>query len=447
VWTLDQAITYIQAGTWPVAPGPYWIGTVGAASSSSVGKGVAIDSSNNIYFVGYGNGYQPSNNSAVQIFKFNKSGSIQLQKRLGGNYLSGGFSTAVDSSGNLYVTGYYYDSTPQTLILIAKYNSSGTLQWQKTLGNSSQIADGRGIAVDSSGNSYIVGYSNAAGTKDIIIAKYNTSGVIQWQNRLASTSYDDIGLGIAVDSSGNSYIAGQGNTSGGAYTFFTAKYNTSGTIQWQREILGDNFPSATSIAVDSAGNSYVCGYTNPSSLSQYVILIAKYNTSGTLQWQRKYFYLSSADSVYGYGISVDSSGNIYAIGTSNIAGIGNNFVIIKLDNSGSIQWSRVLGAPSVTDEGNGIQIDSLGNICVVGYTTNSGAQYFLFAKFPSDGSLTGTYTVGSQSISYADGGISQGASSYGAQAGSLSAIASALTDSVPTLGDATISLTPSVTTL
>ena len=99
------------------------------------------------------------------------------------------------------------------------------------------------VATDSSGNVYVVGYANGdfdgntnIGLKDIIIAKYNSSGAKQWSYQYGTTS-DDYGTGIAIDSSDNIFLTGYtggglyGNTNAGSYDIFVIKLNTSGIIQ------------------------------------------------------------------------------------------------------------------------------------------------------------------------------------------------------------------------
>ena len=145
-------------------------------------------------------------------------------------------------------------------ILIAKYNSSGTIQWQrKIVGDGSDSDYGRGIALDSSDNVYITGkihnLSGGIGVGSLFLAKYNSSGTIQWQNRLnTDTNQGAEGYGMAIDSSGNIYVAGYDQVSN---DMLIAKYDTSGTIQWQRRLGGTGAQLAGGIAVDSSNNVYV----------------------------------------------------------------------------------------------------------------------------------------------------------------------------------------------
>ena len=225
-------------------------------------------------------------------------------KQVGGGTGNGGSGIAVDNSANSYVTGYFDGSATfgageanQTTltsasgndVFVAKYNSSGALQWAKRAGGTG-FDEAYGIAVDGSGNSYVTGYFEgsatfgqgqanqtvltAAGGADIFVAKYNSSGALQWAKRAGGT-VDEVGYGIGVDSSGNSYVTGyfegsatfgqgQANqtllTAAGGSDIFVAKYNSSGALQWAKRAGGTVDEAGYGIAVDSSGNSYVTGY-------------------------------------------------------------------------------------------------------------------------------------------------------------------------------------------
>ena len=130
-------------------------------------------------------------------------------------------------------------------LFVVKYNSSGTKQWTKQLGTSGG-EESYGVATDSSGNVYVTGYTasgggldgnTSAGKHDLFVVKYNSSGTKQWTKQLG-TSSDDYASGVATDSSGNIYVTGyteegglDGNTSAGDYDLFVVKYNSSGTKQ------------------------------------------------------------------------------------------------------------------------------------------------------------------------------------------------------------------------
>ena len=317
----------------------YWIATLGGANND-YGNGIAVDGSGNVYIAGYTQS-SGAGSYDVLIAKYNTSGTIQWQRTLGGGNADYGEGIAVDGSGNVYISGTTQKNSGypgDDAVLIAKYDTSGAIQWQRTLsGNANDY--GRGIAVDGSGNVYITGYTySSGGSAAVLIAKYNTSGTFQWQRTLGGVT-SDVGYDIAVDGSGNVYISGATYISGaGSYDVLIAKYDTSGTIQWQRTLGGANDDSGQDIAVDGSGNVYITGFSGAGSGN---VLIAKYDTSGTIQWQRT---LGGGNADYGEGIAVDGSGNVYITGYTESSGAGSADVLIaKYNTSGTIQWQRTLG--------------------------------------------------------------------------------------------------------
>jgi hypothetical protein len=438
VWTLDQAITYIQAGTWPVQPN-YFIGTLGGGSSvANAGYSITTDSSNNLYFCGLSQ--NPSYITNFEIAKYNIGGNIQWQRTL--STTNAAASITSDSSNNLYVVGASQVGSVN-YIQLAKYDSSGTIQWQNTLGAASDSSGGYGIAVDSSNNVYVGGYSSVSFSRPSYhISKYNSSGTIQWQRRLQG-SYADYVYGIAVDPSGNVYVTGsnQGPLSGS--DALTAKYNTSGTLQWQTFFnRGASFQTkGYAIAVDSSGNSYICGF-GVTATGTRDMFIYKVDTSGTVVWGRN--FTNTSTQLYGQGIAIDSSGNVYAIGYTTTP--SSLIQIVKYDNSGTIQWQRQITQSSSSMYGLGIKIDSLGNMCIIGYY-NLSSSYILFARLPSNGSLTGTYTVNGASFVYSASTFIDSAGPYSTGAGTLTAGTPTLTSATSSLTDSASTLTSSVTTL
>jgi len=335
--------------------------------NNSVGNGIAADTSGNIYIIGYAN---DGTNDYIIIAKYNSSGTIQWQRSLKQNN-SYGYGITTDSSGNIYVTGFPNDGT-NSYIIIAKYDTSGTIQWQRKLKQNNSL--GYGITTDSSGNVYVTGSANDGATNYIIIAKYNSSGAIQWQRKLKQNA--STGRGIVTDSSGNVYITGSANDGSTNYIII-AKYDSSGVIQWQRNLQQNN-SSGFGIAADTSGNIYVTGRANDG-LNNYTI-IAKYNSSGAIQWQRK---LKQNISV-GYGVTTDSSGNVYVAAYDSDGSI-NYILVAKYNSSGTIQWQRKLAQNN--SFGYGVTTDTSGNVYITGYATDS-AQYIVTTKLAQDGSTT-----------------------------------------------------------
>ena len=425
-----SAVTLVGSG---------WIATLGG-SSTEYGYGIAYDSSGNVYVVGSTNSAGAGGNELL-IAKYNSSGTIQWQRTLGTGTAyrndDTGRMIAVDSSGNVYVNGITNYTSGYDSMLIAKYDSSGTLQWQRTLGDSNTQERGRGIAVDSSGNVFVCGETTKGMTSiGALVAKYNSSGTLQWQRTLDG-SYSQIFHDIDVDSSDNVYTGGETAISGYSY-YMVTKYNNSGSIQWQRSFgSGSTSDYGRSITVDSSDNVYVGGVTTGGGIGVYDSVLIKYNSSGTFQWQRALG--TSGQQINIQGMTSDSSDNVYIIGTHS-----SSYFFAKYNSSGTLQWQRSLGG-SGTDNGHGISADGSGNIYVIGNTASSGAggNDVMLARLPDDGSSTGTYgsfTYAASSHTTGTPSLTSATLSHTDAAGSATASSGSLTDQSVSLSDSTTSM-------
>ena len=261
---------------------------------------------------------------AVFIVKFNSSGTLDWRTRIDGSETVTDPKITVDANKNVYITGYYLNSSdiynqnnsrfgslPSTGGsvdgFLIKYNSLGTAQWSVRMGGSGWDA-GNALDTDNDGNIYVVGYyranltvfnqdSSSFGTltfgggtnDDAFIIKYNPSGMVQWASRLSATG-TDTPTGVSVDSSGNAYVSGHftssslaifnkngsqfgsiANTAGSGVDSFIIKYNTDGFVQWTARLGGTstNDDKLFSVDVDSNGNVYVAGNTQSSTLTIY----------------------------------------------------------------------------------------------------------------------------------------------------------------------------------
>ena len=295
------------------------------------------------------------------------------------------------------------------------------LAWAKRAGGTG-FDEGRGIAVDGSGNSYVTGNfvgsatfgpgeSNettltSAGGEDIFVAKYGASSDLVWAKRAGDTSFDG-GQGIAVDGSGNSYVTGnfedaatfgpgESNettlTSAGFGDIFVAKYDASGDLVWAKRAGGTSDDQGIGIALDGSGNSYATGLfqgsatfgpgeTNETTLTGvFDIFVAKYDASGELVWAKR---AGGTSDDGGIGIALDGSGNSYATGLfqgsatfgpgetneTTLTGVFDIFVA-KYDASGELVWAKRAGGTS-DDGGVGIALDGAAHSYVTGQFVGS----------------------------------------------------------------------------
>jgi hypothetical protein len=355
-------------------------------------------------------------------------------KQLGTSSSDTGIDITGDSSGNIYVTGNTGGDLEGNTsaggfdIFVVKYNSSGTKQWTQQLGTSSTDYAG-GIATDSSSNVYVTGHTQGGldsntnvGGQDLFVVKFNSSGTKQWTQQLG-TSATEYGTGITTDSSGNVYVGGytegslDGNTSAGESDFFVVKYNSSGVKQWTQQLGTSADDLGYSITGDSSGNVYVTGYTRGgldgnTSAGKLDLFLIKYNSSGVKQWTQQ---LGTSAHDYGQGVTIDSSGNVYVVGRTEGSLDGNtsagdaDLFVVKYNSSGVKQWTQQLGT-SIRDSGEGITSDSSGNVYVTGFTSGgldgnstAGGIDLFVVKYNSSGTKQWTRQLGTTSSDSGNG--------------------------------------------
>lgn len=365
----------------------YWIATLGGTGVEYQVEAITVKSNGDVYGVLSTNSEGAGGYDGV-VVKYDSSGVLQWQRRIGGSSNEFFQGMTIDGSGNIYAVGSTESYASGTSAYIVKYNSSGAVQWQRALGGTS--IHFQAVAVDSlSSNLYVTGSAGSlvGNSDDVLICKYNVSGELQWQRTLSGTSID-AGYGIALDSSDNVYIQYQQNGGQGNADLGIAKYNSSGVIQWQRSLGGTSNEGGQGLAIDSSDNIYIPAMTVSEGQGNYDAGVAKYNSSGVIQWQR---IIGGTGSDTVSDLAVDSSGNVYVFGTTLSAGAGSQDTLIaKYNSSGVVQWQRSFGTTSYEYAG-GIAVDSSDNLYFGGRSNVTGNYDSFIVKVPSDGSLTGTY--------------------------------------------------------
>ena len=307
------------------------------------------------------------------VAKLNAAGSALVYSTyLGGSAQDWGNGIAVDSSGSAYVAGSTSSSDFRTAnplqahlggvccgdtnAFVAKLNPAGSALMYATYLGGSVGDQGNAIAVDSSGNAYVTGWTNspdfptanplqahlgATDAQNAFVAELNAAGsALLYSTYLGGSTYDS-GNAIAVDLSGNAYVAGVTQSSnfptvnplqghnGGGYDAFITKLNPAGSALVYSTYLGGGEQDwGYAIAVDSSGNAYVTGYTysanfptaNPlqASLAGSANgFVTKLNWSGSALSLAYSTYLSGSQGAQGNGIAVDSSANAYQAGSSS----------------------------------------------------------------------------------------------------------------------------------
>jgi hypothetical protein len=312
--------------------------------------------------------YAPGSDAATgdiaTLAKFTTQGVLSFVKTVSDpDYGSGGnlVSALVDGSGDVFLTGYAYGPTTEASYL-AKVSSAGVFSWGRHF-HYSDTAYPYAAATD--GTNAIIAVNRAG---DDVIIKYNGSGTYQWEKPFS----DPAGIYcLAADSSGNSYFAAA-LTAG---PVALAKLDSSGTTTWARK-LGVTM-SGLAVAVDGSGNVAMGFVDSVAPNSNTGFGVALYNSSGTIQWQR---YITVTGSLAFNYVSVlfDSGGNVYGVGSEEGAGGNRSKIVVKLNSSGTTQWSRRISGTTLTGVSGNAGITAADNLIIpIKSTTTSIANNFM----------------------------------------------------------------------
>ena len=358
-----------------------------------------------------------------------------------GTYLGGSSGDQVlgmsaDSAGNVYVTGFTQSANfPTTAgayrtsdlggedVFVTKLtpNLSGFV-YSTYLGGNASDEEGYNIAVDSAGNAYVTGYTTSTdfpvvsayqtslnGGWDAFVAKLNPAGnALVYSTYLGGSGAADTGYGIAVDATGNAYVAGYATdasfptTVGAADTSyaqgegFVTKLSAAGnSLVYSTYIGGSNFDAAYAIAVDAAGDAVIVGATQSNDLPVTAnafqntrdggldILVAKLNAAGSAFTYST--YLGGNKDEQGLGVTLGPGGKIYLTGSTGSndfdvtvgalqpsgSGLGDAIVSVlnpSLSGAASLVYSTYLGGSNNNEDAWNISVDGAGRIYLAGST-------------------------------------------------------------------------------
>ena len=373
---------------------------------------------------------------AFQIANYDRSKPLVIDPTLafstfiGGSGIDRGDGVAVDAAGNVYITGNTtsadFPITPGAFqtqkssldfdVIVSKLNATGTALIYSTYFGGSNREAGNDLALDAAGNAYVTGLTDSpdipttpgafrttpVGTDefDAFTFKLNATGTaLVYSTYLGPTT----GIGIAVDSAGNAYIAGQADGGypttpgafqplyGGGGDGFVTKLNPTGTaLVYSTFLGGSGFDICLEIGIDSAGNAYVTGLAPPgfpvtpgafqTTFNGAVdVFVTKLNSTGSALVYST--FLGGSGSEFGNGIAVNSAGNAYVTGLTDSANFpttpgavqsekaaGQDAFVTELNAAGNaLVYSTYLGGDG-DDIGHNIAVDTEGNASVGGLT-------------------------------------------------------------------------------
>lgn len=174
----------------------------------------------------------------------------------------------IDSSGNIYIVGTLHKNNKD--IFLMRFNSAGTLQWNLTWGTPGHESTrgipgstpewqpkGKCLIMDSTNNVYVVGKSGM----DVVLIKYNSLGVYQWNQTWNPHDYygaptDSYCQDVEIDSNNNIYIAMAGEYFPSSFLYGVLKSNTDGVLQWNTTFYSKPYFTYPGILIDSDGLFY-----------------------------------------------------------------------------------------------------------------------------------------------------------------------------------------------
>ena len=311
------------------------------------------------------------------------------------NDYDAGRALAVDDSGYIYVTGESWNGFDYDYATV-KYNPNGNEVWSRRYSRNSVTDDySRLIAVDDSGNVFVSGYSFDFPALEIVMltVKYSPTGNLLWAKTYVSplTSDDYPGAevrGLVVDHAGNAYITGSTYDSTGfgyLYTATTIKYAPNGDTLWLRTYKNpsNGFDIPYAMALDDSGNVYVAGYSYflPGPGNGVYMETIKYDSDGDTIWVKRF----TDPGVFSYATAVDldGAGNVYVSGN-----YGSDFATIKYSPDGDSLWVRELpgGVTSLpTDLHSSLKVTDAGDV----YMTCPATRSYLDTVFAAQSAFAG----------------------------------------------------------
>jgi uncharacterized delta-60 repeat protein len=353
-------------------------------------------------------------------------------------------SLTTDAVGDVYVTGNSVGSGSGIDIATLKYDMYGSLQWvQRYNGNSSLNDQAVGIAIDSSANVFVGGtsYSDVTGN-DIVVIKYLFPPLESWPVRYDGPGTSgDVTSAVAIDNSGNVYLAGQSETAnisilcttlkfdqGGdqlwkafysgsfntfnigkdislmsdgspvvtgydqeigapSFNYLTIQYSPDGTTTWVKTFnaINSNYNFAMNVAVGWHQSVYVSGYTY-NNITQYDFTTVKYSPTGVQLWAAQYND-SLNDNDLMTAMVVDRFENVCVTGISGNGLHSTNYATVKYDSTGSRRWAAIYDGPAhFDDRPTAIATDSMGNVFVTGWSMGLATDHDIVTiKYDSSG--------------------------------------------------------------
>jgi uncharacterized delta-60 repeat protein len=360
----------------------------GPGSGVDGANAIGVDALGNVYVTGHSLGTASEDDFAT--IKYSPEGEELWVRRYNGpaNGADGATALGLDAQGSVYVTGLCPDPLTGYDFCSVKYSAVSQQLWARQYNGPGRRADDpASLAVDSQGNVIVTGYSTGYVTGvDYATVKYAPDGTLVWARHYNGPAYGgDYPTAVALDAQDNVYVTGYSWGVPGAASscewpsdYATIKYSPTGTPRWLDRYDGPYQCAdvASAIAVDRQGNVFVTGYstggTPPVGTGPDYATI-KYSPDGQQVWIRRYNGPSN-DADLPSAIATDEAGNSYVTGRSYGGDSSYDILTISYSPSGQWRWGhRYKGPGNGLDRAFAIKVDGQGNVFVSGSSPGIGS--------------------------------------------------------------------------
>ena len=339
--------------------------------------GIAPDNSGNVYVVF-------KTNTSLKTVKYNSVGdSLWVKTYIPPQYTPSAIDLQLDISGNVYIVGQTATSSTQDDILLIKYSSNGNLLWTASYNNPSNTNDqAASMDIDPSGNVIVAGNTYIGAVYKLLTVKFSSAGSLLWSKILSPVNSNNVySRNLKSDASGNIFVTYDYRNFSNQYFWAILKYNANGDTLWLRQNTS-NFGAIDS-KVDRNGNLLIAGFSGSGSIDYSIF---KYSSTGSLMWSASYNSPTNSDD-YTVSLALDTSGNAFITGRSEIDQFNTNTITVKYNSSGTFQWARIYDGQAALswDYAWDMDVDLAGNVYVLARSVGVSDWDYLTIKYNTNG--------------------------------------------------------------
>ena len=316
---------------------------------------IAIDHTGAVVVVGSSD--TASNGWEWVVAKWSASGARLWQQTFAASPLTDwnayAWDVACDAAGHIYVcgtvqTGTHDSSVVASLVVRKLASSDGHILWTRAYaGNPNSFNQGSKLALDTAGNVYCTGYGQSLrGDSDIITCRFQTSnGRLSWVGRIGGAKHrDDEGAGVVVRGA-NVWVTGGEYTSASTRVVALAKYTLGGHRIWLRTWLerSGTTEHPYALAVDAHGDAVVVGAGNDNPVTREHAFIVRWNSVGRLRWRRISYNSVSHEATW-RDVVCDAAGRIW-VGGYEKAGSSDALLVARYSATGARVWKSSWKGP------------------------------------------------------------------------------------------------------